>query len=133
MPQRGVGYVLADCVQWRREKDKADARASTAPDIAAEQARKMKADADLSELKVQQMRGDLVPSIDVVREMDRLCAVLRARVLSIRGRWAPKILGLATMAEAATVLDRLSADVLEALREGADELEEEEPAEEEAA
>lgn len=130
MPSYRDGYTPAECVQWRREQDKADASARERPDFDVEQARKMRADADLAELKRDQMRGDLVPAVDVERRMERLCAYLRVRVLGIRGKWAPKVLGLGTMAEATTTLDALASDVLAALREGADELDDDEPTEE---
>lgn len=124
MPSYRDGYTPAECVQWRREQDKADATARERPDLAEEQARKMRADADLSELKRDQMRGDLVPAVDVERRMERLCAYVRVRVLGIRGKWAPKVMGLGTMQEATATLDALSSDILEALRETADELDE---------
>lgn len=124
MPSYRDGYTPAECVQWRREQDKADASARERPDFDVEQARKMRADADLAELKRDQMRGDLVPAVDVERRMERLCAYLRVRVLGIRGKWAPKVLGLGTMAEATATLDALASDVLAALRENADDLDE---------
>jgi phage terminase Nu1 subunit (DNA packaging protein) len=115
-------YLLSEVIPWRREQDKREARVSAAPDLAEEQARKMRADADLSELKRDQMRGDLVPAVDVERRMERLCAYVRVRVMGIRGKWAPKVMGLGTMQEATATLDALSWDILEALRENADEL-----------
>lgn len=124
MPSYRDGYTPAECVQWRREQDKADAAARERPDLQEEQARKMRADADLSELKRDQMRGDLVPASDVEQRQERLCAYVRARVLSVRGKWAPKVMGLGTMAEATAVLDALANDILAALREQADELDE---------
>lgn len=116
-------FLLSEVIPWRREQDRHELRPS--PKFDEEQARKMRADADLSELKVKRMRGELIPATRVEQDMERLCAMVRARVLSIRGRWAPKIMRLETMAEAALTLDDLTADVLDALREGADDLEEE--------
>jgi phage terminase Nu1 subunit (DNA packaging protein) len=126
-------FTVAEVMEWRLERAREVARSNDAPDEAKERARKMRADADLSELKGAQMRGELVPVADVTRETERLCAVLRARVLSIRGRWAPKVLGLGTMAEATAAMDALTADVLAALQDSADELEDEPPDEEAAA
>ncbi len=121
---RRLEFLLSEVVPWRREQDKRESRGGDAPDLAQEQARKTRADADLSELKVQKMRGSLIAASDVEHEMERLCSVLRARVLSVRGRWAPKVIGLSTMAEATATLDALANDVLDALRGGADDLEE---------
>jgi phage terminase Nu1 subunit (DNA packaging protein) len=115
-------FEVAVCVQWRRAQDKRDQREATSPDEAKERTRKLSADADLAELKVRQRLGELVPIVDVERQTDRLVSIIRARVLSIRGRWAPRVIGLATMAQASTTLDGLTADILASLAEGADEL-----------
>lgn len=130
---RRLEFLLSEVVPWRRDQDKRESRGGDAPDLAQEQARKTRADADLSELKVQKMRGSLIAASDVEHEMERLCNVLRARVLSVRGRWAPKVLGLTSMAEATSTLDALANDVLDALRGGADDLEESDEEDEEEA
>lgn len=122
---RRLEFLLSEVIPWRREQDRKELRQSSTPKMDEEQARKMRADADLSELKVLQMRGELIPATRVEQDMERLCAMVRARVLSVRGRWAPKIMRLGAMAEAAAVLDALAADVLDALRAGADDLDEE--------
>lgn len=132
MPSRKGGFVLADCIEWREEMIRQESLQPEEVDEAKERARKMKADADFSELKVQQMRGELMPATQVEADMERLCAMVRARVLSVRGRWAPKVIRLDSMAEATAVLDALAADVLDALRDGADDLDEEPEAEEAA-
>ena len=92
-------------------------------DEAAERARKMRADADLSELKVAERRRELVEVATVLRSDERLLGVLRSRVKAIRGKWAPRVMGLGTMADATSTLDALADDILAALAEGADDLE----------
>jgi phage terminase Nu1 subunit (DNA packaging protein) len=133
MPSRKGGFVLADCIEWREEVVRQESLRPEEVDEAKERARKMRADADLSELKVQQMRAELIPASKVEQDMERLCAMVRARVLAVRGRWAPKIIRLDTMAAATAVLDALAADVLDALRDGADDLEDDVSDTEEAA
>lgn len=128
MRSKRPAYLLSEVVPWRRQRDKVES-ATDKPDLAAEQARKLRADADLAELKVQERRAELVPAANVERQMERLCATLRSRVLGVRGRWAPRILGLGTMPDATRVLDELANYVLEALRSAADELEVEESGE----
>lgn len=131
MRSKRPAYMLSEVIAWRRKQDQIDARGSEKPDLAAEQARKLRADADLAELKVQERRGELVPAADVERQMERLCGTLRSRVLGVRGRWAPRILGLGTMPDATRVLDELANDVLEALRSAGDELTSDEAGDEE--
>jgi phage terminase Nu1 subunit (DNA packaging protein) len=134
MPHQKVNGRLRfkphECVAWRRAKDREEQRKkdSDAEGVEASLRRKAAADADLAELKRDQMRGELVPVADYRREVERLCSMVRARVLSVRGRWAPRVIGLSGMAEATAVLDELAADVLKSLEEGGDELESEEAA-----
>lgn len=123
MRSKRPAYLLSEVIAWRRERDRIERQATERPDIAAEQARKLRADADLAELKVQERRGELVPAMHVERQMERLCSVLRSRVLGIRGRWAARVMGLGTMADATRVLDDLASDIIDALRGAADELE----------
>lgn len=123
--KRGTRYefVVSEVSDWRLDRAKRTARDETAPDEAAERARKMRADADYAELRVAERRGELVAADEVERAHERLCGVVRSRVLAIRGRWAPRVLGLAAIAEATSVMDALAADILAALQEGADEIE----------
>jgi phage terminase Nu1 subunit (DNA packaging protein) len=116
-------FEVAPCVQWRRAQDKRDQRESVSPVEAIERVRKLSADADLAELKLRERLGELVPTEDVERQTDRMVSVIRARVLSVRGRWAPRVIGLSTMAQATSTLDGLTSDILAALAEGADEVE----------
>jgi phage terminase Nu1 subunit (DNA packaging protein) len=123
--RRGSRYefVVSEVADWRVQRAKRVAREETAPDESAERARKLRADADMAELRVRQRRGELVAAVDVERSHEQLCAVVRSRVLGLRGRWAPKVLGLGTMAEATRTMDDLANDILAALVDGADEVE----------
>lgn len=131
-PSTGTGSArrvnLVDFADWWAERAVRQA-AAAAPreeaDEARERARKMRADADLSELKVARAREELVDVTAVIRSHERLCAVVRAKVSAIRGKWAPRVIGLATMGEATQAMDRLAADILAALVDGADELDDE--------
>lgn len=116
-------FEVGRCVQWRLDKLKRDARDQSSPDEAKERVRKLAADADMAELKVKERRGELVPAVDVERQVDRLVATVRARVLSIRGRWAPRIIGITELGAASTTLDSLALDVLASLSESAGEIE----------
>jgi hypothetical protein len=117
-----AAFVVGEVVDWRLEQARASARGSEKADLVEEQARKMRADADLSELKRDQMRGELVAAGEVEKRIERLCAYMRVRVLGIRGRWAPKVMGLGTMQEATATLDALALDILAVLHDQADEL-----------
>jgi phage terminase Nu1 subunit (DNA packaging protein) len=137
MPQRKISghprFEIAGCVQWRREKDKRENREGASPDESKERARKLAADADLAELKVRERRGELVPAEEAERQVERVVSMIRSRLLAVRGRWAPRVIGLETMAQATSTLDALASDVLTALSDGADEIEADEATSEGAA
>ncbi|HEX6925662.1 MAG TPA: terminase small subunit [Longimicrobiaceae bacterium] len=136
MPTRTVSgqtrYVARECVQWRRDRDREAGRPDS-PVEAEERARKLRADADLAELRLAERRRQLVPAAEVEHEWDRICSVLRSRILAVRGRWAPRVLGLGTMPEATGVLDDLTRDLLSVLAAAADEVEAGDEAEDDAA
>ena len=127
MPHRMVSgrprFVIGECIRWRREQDRRETRESTSPDEAAERTRKLAADADFAELRVKQKRGELVPAVDVERHVERLISTVRSRVLAVRSRWAPRVIGLPDMAAATVTLDELALDILSALSDGADDIE----------
>lgn len=55
-------YVVRDCVRWLREEEQRKAREDAgAPDKAVEEARKMRAQADMAEMERDVMAGALVP------------------------------------------------------------------------
>jgi phage terminase Nu1 subunit (DNA packaging protein) len=76
-------FKLTECVLWRREQDKRDQKRkdTDSEGIDASLKRKAAADADLAEIKRDQMRGELVAVAEVRREMETLCRLVRARVL----------------------------------------------------
>ncbi len=109
-------YVLSEVIAWRRQRDRVEASSADRPDLSLEQARKLRADADLAELKVRERRGELVATPHVEQQMERVCLVLRSRVLSLRGRWAPRLLGLGSMVDAAAALDQMATELLDSLQ-----------------
>lgn len=124
-------YLLSEVIPWRRRQDRAEVRQT--PKIDDEQARKAAADADIAEMKRDIMRGELARTTDSERIWERTLSVCRSRITAARGKWAPKALGLGTMAEASAFMDALIEDVLASLRDGADEIETTDDGAEEAA
>lgn len=133
MPTRTVSgrpaFVAAEVLPWRIEDVRREERERSSPDEAQERTRKLAAEASLAELRLARERGEVVPAAEVESEMERLCLNLRSRIVTMRGKWAPALLGLSTMAEATATLDRVADDLLRSLREGADDLEDEADAE----
>lgn len=98
-------------------------------DEAKERARKMRADADRSELAAAKLRGDLAPVAEMDAAVERLATAVRNEVAGLRSRFTLTVLGLQTPQEAAAVLDEMGKQILGALAGAAsdetdDELEE---------
>lgn len=118
-----AAFVVGEVVDWRLEQARASARGAEKADLLEEQARRTRAEADISELKAAQMRGELLPAAEVRREMERRDEVTRAALLGMRGKYAAQVYGAGSMAEAAEVLDQIARDVVSSLQASADELE----------
>lgn len=119
---RRVLVLRAEANAWRDEYKLRAARDQRGtPDEAEERARKVRADADIAELRLATMRGDLVPRADALLAVEVMLQRLRGAWLSAPGRWAPRILGLEHVADAVRVLRELVDDVLVAAQADADE------------
>ena len=125
-------YMLSEVIPWRRQQDTKEQRGGASPKEDDERVRKLTADADMAELKRDELRGVLVPAADVERTWERVLGVLDARMTAARGKWAPKALGLGTMAEGTAFMDALIAELRASFVEAADEIEDVDPEEEAA-
>ena len=127
-------YHQAECVRayiayLQGQIREANARASAAnpSPLLDERTLRIRADRELMEFRLQREREEVVLRSEVAQVWDRTCSVLRARVVSLRGKWASRFVQLQSMGDAARTLDSLSTELLQALREGADEIEAEDP------
>lgn len=104
----------------KREAEKALANQRTETvDEARERARKMRADAERSELLTAKLRGDLVPSVELDAAVERLAVAVRDEVRGLKPRFALSILGIQSPVEAAKVLDAMAHQILGALAKAA--------------
>jgi hypothetical protein len=101
-------FPVRRCLQWQRDRIVADAIADVAPpapsNIVDAELRKAIADAELAELKVARMRGDLVAVQVAAKEIRDAFSRVRARLLSTPGEYAPQILHLEEMPKAVVKL-----------------------------
>lgn len=81
-------------------------------DEVRERARKLRADADRSELLTARLRGELAPVTEMDAAVERLASAVRNEVLGLRSRYTLSILGLAEPAAAAAVLDDMGRQIL---------------------
>ncbi|MCE2942182.1 MAG: hypothetical protein ACK51E_11425 [Gemmatimonadota bacterium] len=127
----GAEYVIAEVLTWRTETAVAAAieklQRPDGIDLAAEQARKARADADLRELDLAERRGELVPVAKYRRELEDVLGRMRAVVSGGLHRFERRIVSCATPGEAR----RLTRDIEDAICRGgvalADTLEDADP------
>lgn len=109
-------FPVARCVAWKIDHDVASAIAAMAPPppqtLVDAEKRKAIADAEISELKVMQMRAEVVPIADSIREVERAFTAVRSRVASVAGEYGPRFLNLSTIPEAVAKLRELAATII---------------------
>ena len=88
-------------------------------DEVRERARKLRADADRSELLTARLRGELAPVVTMNAAVERLASAVRNEVLGLRSRFTMSVLGLTEPAQAAAVLDDMGRQILGALASAA--------------
>lgn len=124
-----VLYRLPQVMAWLQER----ARKELDADEAKERARKMRADADRSELAAAKLRGELAPVAEMDAAVERLATAVRNEVAGLRSRFTLTVIGLTTPQEAAAVLDEMGKQILGALASAASDEDENDDLEEEAA
>ena len=88
-------------------------------DEAKERARKMRADADRSEMMAAKLRGELAPVAEMDAAVERLATAVRNEVTGLRSRFTLAVIGLQTPQEAAASLDDMAKQILGALASSA--------------
>ena len=129
-------FDSGDVATWREERAQRQAREAwdksqkkEPENMADAELRKAIADAEIAELKVMRLRGDVVTLEHYRKELRRVLGRVRARFAAIPGEYAPRILEPMDMARASAVLKELVATVLAELqRIGAGDDEEEDAA-----
>lgn len=119
-----VLYRLPQVMAWLQER----ARKELDADEAKERARKMRADADRSEMLAAKLRAELAPVVEMDAAVERLATAVRNEVAGLRSRFTLAVIGLQTPVEAAAVLDDMAKQILGALASaasGEDELDDE--------
>ena len=116
----GMPRDLAGARRWHqgRKKKLQDDRTGPLQDA---RRRKTEADAQLAELALKTRLGELVTVQDAAAETERILDRLRARILAVPGKFAPRIMGKTTMAEAMLALEAVTADLMADLVSTADE------------
>jgi len=115
-------YRLPQVVEWLQTR----AVKVLDADEAKERARKMRADADRSEMLAAKLRAELAPVAAMDAAVEALASAVRNEVAGLRSRFTLQIVGLKTPQEAALMLDRMAAQILSGLAEQASAMAEDE-------
>lgn len=123
------------CFDWyvRYKQEEALQRAAGKKEpanMAEAELRKAIADAEIAELKLQRLRGEIVPLDQYRRELRRVLSRVRARFQAIPGEYAPRILEPLDMARATMVLRDLVGSVLAELQSSGRSTDADEPGDE---
>lgn len=111
-------YELAAVLAWYvgfKQDAVRDRKPSTRTDA---DTRKAVAQAELAELELAQVKGQLVTLDDYEAGLSRVTGLLASIIRSAAGKWAPALVGLETVAEAQQRADELLRDLLEVLSQG---------------
>lgn len=85
-------------------------------DVTKNRARKLAAEAIIAEIAVAERQGKLLHVDDHVELVRQVAEELRSRILAMPGKWAPRVPGAKTMAEAQALLRELANDLLATLQ-----------------
>lgn len=106
-----VLYRLPQVMAWKEER----AVKALDADEAKERARKMRADADRSEMAAAKLRNELAPVREMDAAVERLATAVRNEVAGLRSRFTLAVIGLKEPVEAAAVLDDMARQIMGAL------------------
>lgn len=114
--------VPKDAIKWLRERDKAEALAVNALDEARERARKTRAEADIKELQLAELRRSLLPASDVSEFLEAFTGGFSSVAAGQLGRFERDIIKASTPAEARTLRNKIHRALMEGAQQFADKL-----------
>lgn len=111
-----IVFRMPKVIEWRLTQAKRAAIDALDIDVAREHKRMARANADIREMDRDERRRSLAPVGAMDAVVERIATAVRTEVRGIRPRYAPRIVGIASVTDAAAVLDEMAAQILKALR-----------------
>lgn len=104
---RGAKYPRLECLQWREEQVRQQERGKLPPADSLDEAkrRKVLAEAQMAELDLGRVRGDLMTVEQYDSVVSQAYQRVAQRLKTIAPRLAPDVIGIQTLKEAKNVLD----------------------------
>lgn len=114
--EKNVVFNTAQVTQWLEAQagERAAGGTTQAGSIDEARIRKISADAALAELQLQRERGEVVAIEEVAKEFGDACAAVRAKLLAIPTKLAPRV---AIEDSEVTCRDLIEREIIEALNE----------------
>lgn len=118
--KKGRPYCIwPDFPKWRDAELARKAAEAAAPgDFEEARTRKVSAEAELAELELARERGRMVTVDDCADRLARILERVRARLVAVPGKLAPRLVGLGTAMEARGVLEEAVGETLAELSAG---------------
>ena len=114
-----IRYRWPEYLAWWHARDVAAAEERSAPaDLNEARTRKTAAEAELAELALEEQRGTLIRVDDAALRVARVLERVRARLVALPGKLAPRLPQLETAAECQAIVEGGVADVLTELSRG---------------
>ena len=119
MPRLKSGkYNEKVCVRWVRDKDRTEAKRSVKPAKYDEaKARKMAAEAEISEYSLMERRGELLTVTQFEEAVADGYGMIRARLMTMSARLAPELVGVKTQRAARTIVKRVVGEIMTEISE----------------
>lgn len=123
-PRRDNGtYLVAEVVTWLRKRDRETASREHAPDEAKERARKLRAEADLKELELQERRGQLVTHALFQERLDGIVGGFAAVAAGQLARFERPIVAAQTVGDARRITEGIHRALMQGARDFGGQLE----------
>lgn len=114
--------VPREAIKWLRERDRVEAVAERALDEAKERARKIRAEADMKELQLAELRGVLVPSSEATTFLEGFVGGFSSVAAGQLGRFERDMVKVSTAGEARSLRMKIHRALMEGAQRFAEEL-----------
>jgi hypothetical protein len=132
-PHSSAGWQWPDCMHWYVRREVRRSRPQAPSDLTEAKLRQEIAAAETAELKLAELRGELMTVTEFEAALTEALYRVSARLDNLAMRAAPMVLGLKSKAEALRILESLVDEARAELSRGDDLPDEDDEPEEEAA